>query len=164
MPELIEAVSRLALRRPRVRLEIVGENRTQPRIDIDGLVGANAARDRVTVRSYVSDAQLETLYRQARAFAFLSDYEGFGMTPTEALAAGVPIVVLDTEVTREIYGSAAAYVPRPDPELIAAALERTLYDPAARTALAEAARSVLARYSWHVCGQRTLQTLCAAAG
>ena len=34
--------------------------------------------------------------RRASVFAFLSEYEGFGMTPLEALSAGVPPVVLDT--------------------------------------------------------------------
>ena len=72
--------------------------------------------------------QLAALYRRASVFVFLSDYEGFGMTPIEALAAGVPIVVLDTEVAREIYGPAALYVERPDPPLIEAALERLLFD------------------------------------
>ena len=37
---------------------------------------------------------------------------GFGLTPLEALAAGVPVVVLDTPVAREVYGDAARYVPR----------------------------------------------------
>ena len=64
------------------------------------------------------------LYRDARAFAFLSEYEGFGLTPLEAMAAGIPVVVLDTDVSREIYGPAAEYVAQPEPGLIAAALER----------------------------------------
>ena len=45
--------------------------------------------------------QLRDLYARARAFAFLSEYEGLGMTPLEALAAGVPPVLLDTAVARE---------------------------------------------------------------
>ena len=51
-----------------------------------------------------------TLYARASVFAFLSEYEGFGLTPLEALAAGVPPVVLDTPVAREVYGPAARYV------------------------------------------------------
>ena len=49
--------------------------------------------------------------RGARAFAFLSEYEGLGLTPLEALAAGVPPVLLDTPVARESCGDAALYVP-----------------------------------------------------
>ncbi len=45
------------------------------------------------------------------AFAFLSEYEGLGLTPLEALAAGVPPVLLDTPVARESCGDAALYVP-----------------------------------------------------
>ena len=66
--------------------------------------------DRITFRSYVDDATLAALYRRASVFAFLSEYEGFGLTPLEALAHGVPPVVLDTPVARETYGPAARYV------------------------------------------------------
>ena len=50
----------------------------------------------VTVTTFVDDARLRALYAEASVFAFLSEYEGFGLTPLEALAAGVPPVVLDT--------------------------------------------------------------------
>ena len=56
-----------------------------------------------------------TSTRRASVFAFLSEYEGFGLTPLEALAAGVPPVVLDTPIAREIYGPAARYVQRDPP-------------------------------------------------
>jgi alpha-1,3-rhamnosyl/mannosyltransferase len=84
------------------------------------------------------------------------------MTPLEALASGVPIVVLDTEVSREIYGPAAIYVPSAEPALIEAALEAALFDAAERARILEAAPQVLARYSWQECGQRTLKALLAA--
>ena len=44
---------------------------------------------------------------------FLSEYEGFGLTPLEAMARGVPAVVLDTAVAREAYGDGAIYVEPP---------------------------------------------------
>jgi glycosyltransferase involved in cell wall biosynthesis len=83
------------------------------------------------------------------------------LTPLEALGAGVPVVLLDTDVAREIYGPAATYVERPDPALISDGLERALFDDAERTRTLAAAATQLERYSWHECAQRTLQVLLA---
>jgi glycosyltransferase involved in cell wall biosynthesis len=87
IPELIEGFGRLAARVPEARLELVGDNRTTPRIDMDQLIAGSGVSDRVHWRSYISDADLATLYSTASAFVFLSDYEGFGLTPIEAMAA-----------------------------------------------------------------------------
>jgi glycosyltransferase involved in cell wall biosynthesis len=163
LPEVIDGFTALASRHPGVRLELVGENRTRPFVDVDALIAGSPAHARIQARSYVDDAQLSALYRDASAFIFCSDYEGFGMTPLEALAAGIPIIVLDTDVTREIYGPAAHYVERPEPAAIAGALERVLYDREERSRILGAAPGVLARYSWQECGQRTLQILLSSA-
>ncbi len=161
IPALIDGFGRMARRHPPAQLEIVGDNRTRPHIDVESLIARSGSADRIRARAYVADEVLSALYGSAAAFAFLSDYEGFGLTPLEALAAGVPIVVLDTEVAREIYGPAAIYVERPDPALIDAALERVLFDEAERTRLFDAATRQLQRYSWRECAQRTLQVLLA---
>jgi glycosyltransferase involved in cell wall biosynthesis len=163
LPALVAGFAQLASTHPTVRLEIVGDNRTHPRIDVDAAIASSGAGDRIRVRPYVSDADLSSLYSRASAFAFLSEYEGFGLTPLEAMAAGVPIVVLDTDVAREIYGPAAEYVARPEPSLVAAALAQVLTDSAVRTRLLDAGRAQLQRYSWNECAQRTLDVLLAAA-
>ncbi len=163
IPELIAGFARLAQRHPDARLDIVGDNRTRPHVDVAALIAASGAADRIRARSYVSDAELAALYAQASAFAFLSDYEGFALTPLEALGAGIPVALLETEVAREIYGPAAHYVERPEPDRIAAALERLLYDDGERARLVAAGRAQLARYSWQECAQRTLQVLLASA-
>lgn len=164
IPELIEGFARLARRMPDARLEIVGDNRTIPRIDIESLVAASGAADRIALHSYLPDAELSALYARAQAFVFLSEYEGFGLTPLEALSAGVPIVVLDTPVAREVYGSAALYVERPEPALIDAALARLLTDEAERARILAAGRDTLARYSWRTCAARVLDTLISCSG
>ena len=163
LPELIDGFSRLAAQHPNARLEIVGDNRTAPRLDMDALIARAGASDRIRARAYVSDAELSALYACASAFAFLSDYEGFGLTPLEALAAGIPSLVLDTEVAREVYGPAAMFLDRPDPAAIASALERLLFDDAERDRLLSTAGALLQRYSWRECAQRTLQVLIACA-
>ena len=162
IPELIAGFAQLNRQHPGATLEIVGDNRMQPPIDVSALAAAEGAGSRVHSRSYVSDAELAGLYARASAFAFLSDYEGFGMTPLEALASGVPPVVLDTEVAREIYGPAAVYVASPNPALIATALASAIGEGPEREQLLAAAPQVLARYSWEECARRTLQVLLAA--
>jgi glycosyltransferase involved in cell wall biosynthesis len=161
IPELIEGFAGLARRRSDVRLEIVGANRTIPAIDVDRLAATANTGNRIAVRSYVPDDQLAALFCRARAFVFLSDYEGFGLTPLEALAAGAPIVVLDTPVAREIYRDAALYVARPDPPLVQDALERILFDEAERSRILDAAPAVLRRYSWTTCAEQVLRVLLA---
>jgi glycosyltransferase involved in cell wall biosynthesis len=163
IPELIEGFSQLAARHATARLEIVGDNRTMPEIDVDALIAQSGAPDRIRARHYVSDAELSSLYARASGFAFLSEYEGFGLTPLEAMAGGIPVVVLDTEIAREIYGPAAAYVAQPEPAMIAAALERVLGDTSERRRLADAGKAQVERYSWDECARRTLQVLLACA-
>jgi glycosyltransferase involved in cell wall biosynthesis len=159
LPELIHAFARLSRSLPDARLEIVGDNRTNPRVDLARVAAESGAAASIALRSYVPDAELSALYQRARAFVFLSEYEGFGLTPLEALSAGIPIVVLDTPVAREVYGNAAVYVERADPALIEAALLRALTDEAERTRVMGHARQTLARYSWHSCAERVLQVL-----
>jgi glycosyltransferase involved in cell wall biosynthesis len=163
IPELLAGFERVAAKHPSVRLVLVGDNRTRPYIDVDQLIAQSPARDRIGAQAYVGDAELASLYQQARAFVFLSEYEGFAMTPLEALGSGVPVMLLDTEVAREIYGPAATYVERPDPALIAEGLERALFDEEERTRTLSAAATQLERYSWRECAQRTLQVLLACA-
>jgi glycosyltransferase involved in cell wall biosynthesis len=163
LPELIRAVSALACSHPDVRLEIVGDNRTFPRQDLEEEARAAGVAAQTTIRSYVSDGDLAELYGSAGGFAFLSDYEGFGLTPLEALAHGVPIVVGDTPVAREVYGNAAAFVSTTDVAAAAGALERLLFDPSERRRLLQAVPAVLARYSWERAGRQTLDALLEAA-
>jgi glycosyltransferase involved in cell wall biosynthesis len=161
VPELIDAFSALSRRYADARLELVGDNRTHPHIDIDEQIRRSPAATRIRWRAYVSDDELSSLYQEAAACAFLSEYEGFGFTPLEALSAGAPIVVLDTEVAREVYGPAALYVPRPDPILVEQALAQALFDDHERARVLDAAGTVLQRYSWTECAHRTLQVLVA---
>lgn len=160
--ELMAAFGRLAARRGDATLTIVGDNRSRPPLDVDALRVASGAANRIDIRAYASDAELATFYQRARAFVFLSSYEGFGFTPLEALAAGVPALVLDTPVAREVYGDAVLYVSRPDPQPVADALDLLLYDEHTRTRLLQAVPAVLGRYSWVRCAEQTLHALVAA--
>jgi glycosyltransferase involved in cell wall biosynthesis len=159
VPDLIRAFGPIARSRSDVALDIVGDNRTYPREDLRRTIESEGLQTIVQWHEYISDDQLRHLYAQARGFAFLSEYEGLGLTPLEALAAGVPAVLLDTPVARESCGDAALYVPVSDLPSITRAIETMLFDEAVRTRLLAAAPAVLARYAWPRAARETLAVL-----
>lgn len=163
VPELIAAFADVAARHAEASLDLVGDNRTFPAQDLDAIIASHGLEGRARWRKYVSEQTLSELYREARGFAFLSAYEGLGLTPLEALSVGVPPLLLDTPVARESCGDAALYVNGGDRAATAAAIERLLFDPAASERLLTAAPAVLSRYSWPDAARATLQVLEGAA-
>ncbi len=160
LPSTIAAFAAATSGRQDARLVIAGADRSYPALDLAALAAEAGAAARVEVRSYVTDAELDALYARASVFIFLSEYEGFGLTPLEALSSDVPIVVLDTPVAREVYGDAAWYVPRETDVANATDAIRTLLeDDDSRARLLAHAPAVLARYSWDAAADATLAAI-----
>ena len=163
LPTLIAAFARVVRGRPDARLAIVGADRTHPAQDLPACAEAAGVADRVDLCGHLPEAELGALFRRARVFAFLSEYEGFGMTPLEALAAGVPAVVGDSEVAREVCGDAARYVPVDDAAVVAREIERLLDDAALRTDLLARGAARLERFTWRRAAAEMLDVLEQAA-
>jgi glycosyltransferase involved in cell wall biosynthesis len=157
--DLIRAFAPIARSHPDASLDIVGDNRSYPREDPRATIAGEGIETQVRWHQYVTDQQLAALYADARAFAFLSEYEGLGLTPLEALAAGIPPVLLDTPVARESCGGAAIYVPVGDVRATTRALESLLFDEAARRQILAAAPAELAKYNWRRAARETLALL-----
>ena len=164
MPHLIRAFALVAQRHPDARLEIAGDNRSYPRQDLEETIRFEGLVGRARWQPWVSEEELGLLYGRARAFAFLSEYEGLGLTPLEALSVGVPPVVLDTPVAREACGPAAFYVKLGDVPGTAAAIEAALFDDRKRAEILAAAPGALARYSWAKAARETLALIETVAG
>jgi glycosyltransferase involved in cell wall biosynthesis len=164
LPDLIAAFAHATADLPDARLVLVGADRTWPPQDLRFEASSRGIAHKVQLLDYVSNQSLADLYARASVFAFLSEYEGFGLTPLEALAAGVPIVVLDTAVAREVYGPAAEYVRCGDVAGAAAAIKRFIKSPAAAREQLAQAPAVLARYSWERAADETLRQIEAVVG
>jgi glycosyltransferase involved in cell wall biosynthesis len=162
LPDLIRAFGPISRAHTHVSLDLVGDNRSFPREDIERAIALEAPGGRARWHRYIGDDELSALYGAARVFAFLSEYEGLGLTPLEALAAGVPAVLADTPVARESCGDAAVYVASGDIAATTRALERLLFDDSARRSLLAAAPETLSRYSWPRAARETLAVLEAA--
>ncbi len=144
-----------------VRLVLAG-----PRGWLDEPVVAAAARqgERVRLLGPVPADDLAALYAAATAFVFPSLYEGFGLPPLEAMAAGTPVVAARASCLPEVLGDAALLVPPIDEEALAAALGRLLDDPALRDDLRARGLAQAARYSWERTAAATLAVYREALG
>jgi glycosyltransferase involved in cell wall biosynthesis len=156
IPALIRAFAPIARAHPEASLDIVGDNRSYPHQDLHHTIAAEQLQAQVRWHQYVTDAELADLYANARAFAFLSEYEGLGLTPLEALAAGIPPVLLDTPVARESCGAAALYVTLHEQKAVTRALESLMFDPPTRDRILAAAPAELSKFNWPRAARDTL--------
>jgi glycosyltransferase involved in cell wall biosynthesis len=163
-PELLRAAARLASRHPGLVLDVVGENRTHPRIDLPEMVRTLGLGSRVRLSGFVTEDGLADRYAAADAAVFLSEYEGFGLPALEAAARGLPLVVGRAPSLGEVFRGAALLVDPRDETAVAVALDRALSEPGLRSALVQAGRALAARHSWAETARRTRELLLAASG
>jgi glycosyltransferase involved in cell wall biosynthesis len=111
-------------------------------------VESSPRRSDIDVLGYVTQTELEALYRRARIFAFPSLDEGFGMPVLDAMANSVPVITSQRSALPEVAGDAALLVNPDDPEEIAAALVRLASDEALCDDLARRGRDRALQFSW----------------
>lgn len=75
---------------------------------------------------YVTEQELSGLYQGAIGLCFLSKYEGFGLTPLEAMTNGCPVITTRYTSLPEVCGDAALYVEPDNPDEVAIAMEKIL--------------------------------------
>jgi glycosyltransferase involved in cell wall biosynthesis len=110
---------------------------------------ANAAHgERIMRLGYVDDDRRAALLAGARVFAYPSRYEGFGLPPLEAMAAGVPVVTTNAGALPEVVGDAALLVEPGRPDVLAEALAEVLTDDERRAGLIERGYARAASRSW----------------
>lgn len=113
---------------------------------------------------YVPDAELPALYAGASLFVYPSRYEGFGIPPLLALAAGTPCITTDGGALPEVVGEAAWVVPAGDPLALSKALRRAADEPDSRRALTAAGPPRAAGFSPEALGGRMLRVYERALG
>jgi len=164
LPELLHAVGYLARHQPGLVLDVVGENRTHPRLDLDHLVRRLSLQGHVRLSGFVDEAGLAARYAAADVAVCLSEYEGFGLPALEACCRGVPLLIADRPALNEVFPSAALLVDPGDVSGIAAALQRLLADEDLRTSLRARGRALAQHFSWAAAARQTRALLAEAAG
>jgi len=109
---------------------------------------AHARADGVVVVNRPEPEELTKLYAGAAALVHPSLHEGFGLTPLEAMSAGVPVVAACSPGVVEVCGDATILVDPHDAPALAATLRRVVEDEHLRRDLTERGRRRAAEFSW----------------
>jgi glycosyltransferase involved in cell wall biosynthesis len=164
VPLLLAALQRLLPRWPRLTLDVVGDNRTEPRVDFESMAARLGLSRRVRLSGFVEETSLADRYAAASVAVFLSEYEGFGLPPLEAMARGVPVVASRRPAMGEELGDAALLVEPRDVEAVASAIESVLTDPGLREDLVRKGHELASRHSWRVAAEATRRVFLEALG
>jgi glycosyltransferase involved in cell wall biosynthesis len=111
---------------------------------------------RVRFLGWLSEADLEGLYRLATCFVLPSLIEGFGLPVLEAMARDLPVACSNRPALPEVAGDAALLFDPEDQPAIASALRRLLGDQELRSQLVVRGRERVRLFPWERTAEETL--------
>jgi glycosyltransferase involved in cell wall biosynthesis len=120
-----------------------------PTTQIEGL-DKTASLGNILLLGYLDDAKVKALMERCKAFILPSYYEGFGLTPLEALSCGTPIIIANAASLPEIYGKAAHYI---DPFSTNIDLDKLLQEPV------EKPDAILEKYSYDTSARQVYEII-----
>ena len=124
--------------------------------DVFRLVGDLNLESNVIFLGRVSSKHLLWLYNVAKLLVSPSIYEGFGLTPLEAMACGTPVVVSNVACFPEIVADAGLLVDPHNVEELTVAIWRLLSDEQLRANMIEKGLKRAASFSWDRAARETL--------
>jgi alpha-1,3-rhamnosyl/mannosyltransferase len=155
---LLEIMDRLG-RLPegaRFSLVVVGEGGREARA-LESRVWSRGMAERVILAGHLDEADLCRTYAGASLFLFPSRWEGFGLPPLEAMAAGCPVLASHAASLPEVVGESGCLLTPDDPRPWVREVVRLSGDPAARVAMVRSGRERAARFTWEATAEATLR-------
>lgn len=101
------------------------------------------------------DEVLADLYASASAFVYPSLYEGFGISPLEAMSVGCPVLCSDRGSMPEVLDDAAEFFDPESVDSIRCSLMRVMFDSSYKMDLIAKGLRQCKKYSWKKSAQKT---------
>jgi glycosyltransferase involved in cell wall biosynthesis len=152
---VVEALAQMTHRSPPVTLVAAGP----PGIGFEAtqqLVRQRGLEATVRFTGWLPREDLPPLVSGAAGLLHPSADEGFGLTPLEAMACGVPTAVSNAGALPEVCGDAAILVDPHDPDAWAEAISRLLEDDDLRATLIDRGCTRAAGFRWHRVASETI--------
>ena len=140
-------------------LIVVGKKEGFATGDPETIIAAAQLGDRIHFTGFVETELLEQFIAFADALVMPSLYEGFGLPPLEAMAAGCPVSVSRAASLPEVCGDAALYFDPTDHGDLASCLKRLANDESLRDSLRERGYQRVRQFQWERSMDDTLAVL-----
>ena len=129
----IDAIHMVVAQMPDTGLVIVGDGPEKDKLQKK--IARNDLMDSVIIEPWTDD--LASYYKTADCYVLTSNYEGYGRTVVEAMAAGCPVIMTDVGIARDIVKNdvSGMIVPVMDTDALHRALARFMEDAALRPRL-----------------------------
>jgi glycosyltransferase involved in cell wall biosynthesis len=118
------------------------------RRELEAIARKDGTSEHLRILERVSEEDKVRLYNSADVYVLPTRYEGFGLPPLEAMAAGCPVIASDIPVVDEVvrHEENGLLVPRNDPRALADSIARMLGDDALRARLIQNGFETLKRF------------------
>lgn len=129
-----------------------GNERLYP--PLQPVIQRHGVADRVVLTGRISETEKLRLYNMADLYVFTSLYEGFGLSPLEAMACGTPVICSNRSSLPEVVGEGGILVD-PVPEKLAGAMSRVLNDPYLQRRLGQQGLEQARKFTWEKTAEMT---------
>jgi glycosyltransferase involved in cell wall biosynthesis len=113
----------------------------------------------VRFAGFVSDEEIVRYMGESKVFVFPSRKEGFAQAVSQAMGCGLCCILSDIPPLREMYGSAASFVPVDQPHALSETIVHLLNADDERTDLGRRARRLAESFSWDATARKELDVL-----
>ena len=145
----------------RPHLVITGSFGADPLVPLVKSLGLEGS---IELKSWVSTEELGELFETATALIDSTLATGFSLPTLEAMAIGLPVLLADTEVFREVGAEAADYFAAGNSTDLARAVRQLAADGARQAELTALGYARAALFSWDKVAKETLESFALAIG
>jgi glycosyltransferase involved in cell wall biosynthesis len=119
------------------------------------LISELGIENNVIFTGFYKDEEKYSLLKNAFAFMHLALYEGFGISPLEAIRAKTPTVIHESNVYKEVFKDMAIFVNGKDEKEVGETLYDIYMNPSKYKELVERAYPLSKKYSWEETAKKT---------
>lgn len=122
---------------------------------LEPLIAELGVGNDVVLTGWLEDDDKLALYQAATAYVTPSVYEGFGLTPLEAMACGTPVIAANRTSFPEVIGDAGLLI-EPEVKPLGDAIRRLMNDAAMQAELSARGLARASTFSWRRLAEQTV--------